>query len=352
MSSPTSRIPFFGQAWELIVRYQTADGTTRYETITTDAWQPEALHITFDVLQSTLPSPFWYADIIIYNLTATEVQEIVFNATWVTLKAGFQTGPALSSIIWDGPIFQVAYDQENVVDQRITLHCLANPLVMDNLVAFSQGIYTSQAQLLARAAEAINLPPMSTQQGTLSPYAAQALDQKRYPRGNTVFGKFSKTLSLLSDDQFMTNFRDGSQAYMTEYDNGTAVPTPELTYSPPSPPDAEWSLPPEVTQTIIGTPRQTAQGVIFTVLLDPRLKVQVPIQVVQLVRALPTQLAVNPDPNQSFVSPLNTNLTFFVGQLRHVGDSRGNDWYTEVTGFATTYASALLSGNFAASTGA
>ena len=31
--------------------------------------------MTFDVLQSTLPSPWWFADINIYNLTSQQAQE-------------------------------------------------------------------------------------------------------------------------------------------------------------------------------------------------------------------------------------------------------------------------------------
>jgi hypothetical protein len=86
---------------------------------------------------------------------------------------------------------------------------------------------------------------------------------------------------------------------------------------------------------------------IFTVLLDPRLKVQLPPLVVQLTRTLISQLTVQP--GQAVVSPMSANLDFFVAQVRHIGDSRGNDWYTEVTGYNTTYASNLLDGVFAAS---
>ena len=340
-----SLMPLFGQAWELTVQYQTATGVAT-EILTSNAWEPEALRMTFDVLQSMLPSPWWYADIVVYNLDTPEIQNILLNATWVTLKAGFQTGANLSSIIWDGPILQVLFDREQVVDFRVTLHCVANPLVMDDIVGFSMGPFASQAQLVAKMATLINLPAMSAANGTLSTYASQALSTKQYPRGNTVFGKMGKYLTQIADDQFMSTWRDGSKAYIAELSTGDAVPVPDYIYSPPFPPNSNPTLPSGTTQSIIGTPRQTPFGVTFTVLLDPRLKVQLPPLIVQLVRTLITQIPVQP--GETVVSPMSSNLNFFVAQVRHIGDSRGNDWYTEVTGYNTTYASNLLDGVFAA----
>lgn len=342
----TSQIPLFGQAWELTVRYQTEAGTQE-ETLTASAWEPEALRMTFEVLQSMLPSPWWYADISIFNLDTPEIQNILLNATWVTLKAGFQTGPTLSSIIWDGPILQVLFDREEVVDFRVTLHCVANPLVMDDIIGFSMGPFASQAQLVARMADEVNLPAMTAANGTLSAHASQALSAKQYPRGNTVFGKVGKYLTQIADDQFMSTWRDGNKAYISEISSGTTTPAVDYTYSPPFPPNSNPFKPTDdVTQSIIGTPRQTPFGVIFAVLLDPRLKVQLPPLVVRLVRTLITQIVLQP--GQTVASPMSSNLSFFVAQVRHTGDSRGNDWYTEITGYNTTYASNLLDGIFAA----
>lgn len=347
MAAPISSIPLWGQAWELTVQYQTASGTAS-EVLTSNAWEPEALRMTFEVLQSMLPSPWWYADIVVYNLDTPEIQNILLNATWVTLKAGFQTGPTLASIIWDGPILQVLFDRENVVDFRVTLHCVANPLVMNDIIGFSMGPFSSQAQLVSRMASEVTLPPINSANGTLSTYATQALSAKQYPRGNTVFGKVGKYLTQIADDQFISTWRDGSKVYMSEISNGTIQPTPNYVYSPPFPPNSTPSgLPANTTQSIIGTPRQTPFGVIFTVLLDPRLKVQLPPLVVQLVRTLITQIPIQV--GETVASPLSANLNFFVAQIRHTGDSRGNEWYTEVTGYNTTYASNLLDGVFAAS---
>lgn len=344
-----STIPLWGQAWELVITYATSDGGTETKTISTNSWEPESLRITFEVLQSTIQSPWWFADIVVYNLDARDIADIVYNAVKVTLKAGFQTGPTRSAVIWDGPVFQVLLDQEQVVDTRVTLHCVSNPLVMEEITAFSVGQYASQAQVIAKMAANIGLPPIDQASGTLNETASNLLTAKQYPRGNTVFGKIGKQLDLVSGDQNIQTYRDGSKAYMTSFGDGTSSPSPDYIYAPPNAPNSTTSptLPAGTTQSLIGTPRQFPEGVTFTVLLDPRLQVQLPVLVVRLVGTLVTQLVRQI--GGSFVTPLNDNLVFFVGQVRHIGDSRGNEWYTEVTGYNTTYGTSLIDGVFAAS---
>lgn len=342
-----STIPLWGQAWELVITYQTSNGLQR-KIISTNAWEPEALRITFEVLQATIQSPWWFADINIYNMDPSDFTTVALNAVKVTLKAGFQTGPTRSAIIWDGPVFQVLIDQEQVVDTRVTLHCVSNPIVMEEVVAFSVGKFASQGQVLAKMAQNIGLPPIDQAAGTLNATAAQLLEEKTYPRGNTVFGKLGKQLDLVSGDQNLATYRDGAKAYMTSFGDGKTSPEPNYTYAPPNPPNTPVSstLPAGTTQSIIGTPRQFPQGVIFTVLLDPRLQVQLPILVVRLVGTLVAQSVRQI--GAVIAPPLSANLVFFVSQVRHIGDSRGNEWYTEVTGYNTTYGSDLINGLFAA----
>jgi hypothetical protein len=337
-----STIPLWGQAWELTVTSATSSGAQQ-TTISYLAWQPEALRITFEVLQAMNSSPFWFADINIFNMDDASTQNILLNATWVTLKAGFMTGPNQPAIIWDGPVFQTLFTLEGVVDQKITLHCVANPFVMDTIVNFATGPFTSQAQLVAKMAAQIGLPPISYAQGTAGQVAQSRMAGVQYPRGKTVFGKVGKYLDQIADSNFLQNWQDGKQAYISEVDNG-GKPI-DLIYSPAFPPGGiqqPANLPPGTTQSIIGTPQQIQQGVIFTVLLDPRLKVQLPPLLVQLAETQIAQMMRTPSVNSELPTVLSADLTFFVSQVRHIGDSRGNEWHTEVTGWSTGYAQALF----------
>ncbi len=344
-----STLPLWGQAWELIVTAATATGQQQL-TITSNSWEPEALRMTFDVLQTMLPSPWWFADISIYNLDALAAQNILYNATWATLKAGFQTGPSLYSIIWDGPVFQVLYDRENVVDQRLTLHCVANPTQLAQIVSFSVGPWANQQKLVGRMIAAVGMPPIDPAQGTQGALANQRMVAKQYPRGNGVFGSIARTLGIIAGDQFLQSFQDGRQAYLTEINNPSL--TPAVIYAPaPAPGPVTPALASGVTASIVGTPRQTQFGVIFEVLLDPRMKVQLPPLVIQIDRStVYQQLELTPNPSSGFPSPFTSDLQFFVAQVRHRGDTRGNDWQTEVTGYTTTYAAGLVDGIFAPTT--
>jgi hypothetical protein len=336
-----SQIPLWGRAWSLTVQYASGGQTGTKEILSQQSWEPEALRMTFEVLESTLPSPFWFADISVYNLNDPEAQNAILNATWVTFQAGYQTGPTISSIIWDGPVLQVLFDREDVVNTKVTFHCVASiPLINDNIVNFAQGPFSSQAQLVARMVSTIG-GTFAVQQ---SAKASQLLASKQYPRGKTVFGKVSKYLFEMGSDNFLSQWMDGKQAYLSEMDSGAAPPANVLTYSPAPPPGFNPSgLKSTVTQSVLSVPRQTPFGVIFTVLLDPRLKVQIPPMLVQLDRTIIAQMKVQYGQIQT---PLDQNLTFVAAQIRHRGDTRGTDWQTEITGYSRTYAQGLLNGMF------
>jgi hypothetical protein len=248
-------------------------------------------------------------------------------------------------------VFQVLFDREAVVDQRLTLHCVANPTQLTDIVSFAVGPFASQQQIVERMVAAVGAPPISVGQGTQGAQANQLMTAKQYPRGYGCFGKVGKYLADIANDNFLTTFQDGRQSYLTEMYNADL--TSQVIYAPPpAPGSSPVMLPSGVTASIIGTPRQTLYGVIFTVLLDPRLKVKLPIQVIALDRSTVfQQLPLLPNPNSGFPSPLTSDLKLFVAQVRHTGDTRGNEWQTEVTGYTTTYAAGLIQGIFAPGAG-
>jgi hypothetical protein len=86
-------------------------------------------------------------------------------------------------------------------------------------------------------------------------------------------------------------------------------------------------------------------GISFKVALDPRVRVTAPPMKVRIdnssIVAMKRQLG-------EFPSMLDDSGIYNVGRVRHVGDSRGNDWYTEIDGFTSPGKKAtMLSGNTA-----
>lgn len=333
-----SQIPLWGRAWKLTVKTQSGNQLI----ISQSAWDPESLRIVFDVLQTVLPSPFWFALIKIYNLNDATKQNLLWNAQWATLEAGFQTGPTQSTIIWDGPVLQVLYDRENVTDFTMTLNCMAGPTILENeFVNWSRGPGYSQLQTISdmiahtsgQAFGSVSQQQLNTQ---LSPEAQAAMQAKSYPRGKTFFGSSTKYFGQIADDNLLTHWKTGITDYMSELFNPKVNRVPNFIYGPPLAPGyVPSSSPSNITRSILGVPRQSTFNVIFTVLLDPRLIVKVPPILVQLDKTVISQQKITVG---QLPAILDRNNIYVAGQVHHYGDSRGNDWSTEVTGFTQNYA--------------
>jgi hypothetical protein len=346
----TQTIPNWLRSYELTVY-----SPKETKTLTSSLWEPRALRITFEILQSVLPSPYWYADIDVYNLNQPDMQNLVQNATRVTLKAGYQSTPGNQEtqnnygIIWDGPVLQMMFDRQNVVDQKFTFHCIASiPLLNNAFVQARNGIMSTQYDVLQKMIGEVNSQNKSGVpfNVNLGPAAQAAIQAKQYPRGRGFFGQLPDFLSQLADDNFLVHYQDGVNANLTELAApGSKLPAAAITYAPPNPPGyvAGQNGGGNVSRTIIGVPRQTQFGVIMNVLLDPRLVVKNPPILVHLERTVISQAKVQVPTVQT---PLDTPLNFFATQIRHRGDSRGQAWYTEVNGIQPTYAQGYLKGIF------
>ena len=338
--SDFSNIPLWGRKWNLSVKLASGDTLN----LSTSASDPSALRVVFDVLESTLPSPYWYADVTVYNLNDPTMQNLLFNAVWLTLEAGYQSGPSISSIIWDGPVLQVLFDREDVVNLTMRFNCLAGPwLIEEQFVNLSVGQMSSQLQLVSKMIEQTN----GNLGEQVSEKAQSLLSAKQYPRGKTIFGKVSKFIAEMSDDNFLNTWiTSGNQQYMSELYNPSISVAPNLTYGPPLPPGQTSSnTDTTITRSILGVPKQSTFGCIFTVLLDPRLKVQLPPLLVKLDQTVIQQLKIQ---YGQVLTPLDQSGLFVAAQVRHYGDTRGNDWHTEVTGYTRGYAQGLLEGTFLA----
>ena len=335
----TSSIPLWGRAWKLSVTL--ASGSV--EVLSQSSWDPEALRVKFDVLETTLPSPFWFADVTVYNLNDPAMQNLLFNAVWLTLEAGYQDGPSKSSIIWDGPVLQVLFDRENVIDLTMRFNCLAGPWLLEQqFVNLSVGPMSSQLDVVSKMIEQMN----GTVSQQVSSKANSLLSAKQYPRGKTIFGKVSKYIAQMSDDNFLNHWINGNQHYLSELFNPDITVNPDLVYGPPFPPNQNTAQPDaSITRSIIGVPKQSTFGAIFTVLLDPRLKVQLPPLLVKLDQTIISQLKLQ---YGQILTPLDQSGLFVAAQVHHYGDTRENDWYSEVTGYTRGYAQGLLSGTFVA----
>lgn len=314
MSTSPAGNPLFGRRWRLTV----ADsGGNNLLDVGYDSYKdPESLRVTFDIWKPGY-SAWWYGDITVYNLNGPTEQAVLTQGMIVTLSAGYQSGNY--GIIFQGPLFQPKWERINVTDYAINLHCIV-PLfdLKDNFVNLSQAAGLSQRDLIAKMAASAHSP-------IAQEYLSPQVSSKSSPRGVTLFGSPSDIFDAIADDNNM-------QWWVSEvgYNLGSAnesSPPPTLVYCPAG--IGEGTQPADALPSLIGTPQQTQFGCNFRVLLDPRVKMQAPPMQVKLdmaqIRQMTRQLG-------QYAGILDNDGIYKVIGLRQIGDTRGNEWYTEITG--------------------
>lgn len=340
-----STTPFFGRAYSLVITPSQGPSAGTPIVVSSDQFEPEALRFTFDMTQTAFKrAAYWQAEITIYNcdgpITAGPSAGVnLFEATIqegdrVTVCAGYQAdypAPSTPPVIWEGLIYYSIKDRLDVVDQRLTLHCLVNRVmtsqnfINETLPALSTQV--SQAQFIAQE----SVTPI----GMNSSQVASVLDSKKtqLPRAKTYFGSPQVYLDHLANQANAVTWFDSEEWSLAKLESdplGDVLTTyaPCLPGQPPQYADG-------VTYSLIGTPQQTQYGVTFRTLLDPRVQVAAPIMQVRVPKQYVRQTSFDyPITKGGMILPLPPTDAYGVIQVRFVGDTRGNDWCSEITGIS------------------
>ena len=302
----------FGRKYQVKVSLPSADGSSQDVLVVTDsAFQPEALRATFDIYTPAIEAAFWYADICIYNLDQPTTQAIlqrpIKQGMSVTVAAGYQNGNY--GVIWSGPVFQPFLERENVTDLKRTLHCI---LGLDELSRTAiSGTYaagTTQFDIINQIANQLFTKNSKAR-------ISSNLKPGKFPRGGVFFGNPHKYFADIAADNNMQYWLNPSGLTLGRADEDTPISTVDFVYSPAT--------------GIIGVPQQTQYGVNFKVLLDPRLQIVHPLPVVKIdnssIRILKRQIG-------ELIGVLDQDGEYIVVAARHYGDTRGEPWYTEISG--------------------
>jgi hypothetical protein len=328
MSVPQS---LFLRKWQLVIKSAPSSGQQTVITLPDPkTGNAESLRVTFDVY-TRFWKDIWYAHICIYNPneqlsnfllgqgqnSSTQPSPSASNQTLqiqqameVTLSAGYQKGENYG-VIWDGFVLQPLFERENQTDFKVTLNCvLGLDEIGRNWVGrtFSQQS-VSQMQLIQSIAKNSYHPiPIGTISSTLT---------KKLPRAQTFFGSPKKILDEVARDNNMNWFL-GQKGLLNfgKLDEDLSVSSSNaIQYTP--------------TTGIVGTPVQLQYGIQFRLLLDSRVQVKKPLMCVNIsntqVRQLLKQAGVLP-------SILSNDGTYAVIEARYRGDTRGQEWYTDVIG--------------------
>lgn len=272
------------------------------------------LRFTFEVRASDVETPNT-ATIKIYNLAPATVKQIIGTPgvdngfTTVTLTAGYVNGS--KGNIFQGDIKQFRIGKERNVDSYLTI------MAGDGDKAYNESIVngsfppgTNDSTQLSTIAGAMGLPVAAPADGFLTTGGI-------LPRGKVMFGMARLYMRDLAHNN---NCRWSIQ-------NGVVTLVPNTGYLPGT------AVAINAATGMIGTPEATDAGITVHCYLNPLIQIG---QMVQINNADINQAVVKSQFFPSYTSqyyPANTTADGFYRVLvaEHVGDMRGNDFYTELT---------------------
>lgn len=278
-----------------------------------NAWDVSGLRCTFNIEKKARATAN-YAEITIYNLTNDTETEIIKEGMRVIVEAGYdgfindeteqQTIAKQYGKIFDGDIIQYIRSREDNVNYLLTLVCLdGDSFLNNNILKTTLNAGVNQRQIVEHIASQAKTP---TEIGRISP----ELSTQKLPRGKVFFGVPKNYLDDIARDNAASFWVDEGKVYIAKATD--VAPGEALVLTPAT--------------GLIGTPQQVQDGVSFKCLLNPAIKLQTMIKLDNtLIRQAKYQIGQIP-------SKLDEDGQYQVYKLQHVGDTRGDDWYTEIIG--------------------
>jgi hypothetical protein len=298
-----------------MVKFQTGDTETSDEgeaiIISQDGFTPETLRVTFDIDYPGYKG-WYYSEIIIYNFNLPTLMQVVKEGARVYLSAGYKEGNF--GEIFSGFVFQSLFERENVTDYKLTLRCVDGAGIFDDNYC-STALEAGHTQTtLMNAIMAYSQTKISTSGGKQI-----ELGQIQFPRAAVIFTTPAEAI------RNALKFKSVTEAPNYEYfcTKGN-IDMVSIT----DPPDSNMIVISPGSGGLIGTPVQTEYGANFTCLLNPSIKLANPRKFVKIDMSTIKQLKAV---HGQYLSILDQDMELQVIGLKHIGDTRGDDWYTYVT---------------------
>lgn len=304
--------------YKILVAKANKDGEGKEE----EALNVSDLHCSFEVHKKKAKGGM-YAICRIYNLNADTEDKLVMEGDQLIIEAGYQssttetvtddkrnetsvTSDLQYGKIFDGKIIWPSRSRETNTDYVLTLMAIDGdePLNL-NFIAKTVNRGLNSRKIIETVA---NASEVKTPVNKIS----EGLSTQNLPRGKVFFGK---------PYNYVQNVCRGNAAsFYIEDGNLNVVRLQDVS--------KEEALVVTPKNGLIGTPQQIQMGVSFRMLLNPAIHLESMIQIkgVQVNEASAT-------PDQQPM-PLDDEWIYQVAELTHVGDTRGNEWYTEVSGIS------------------
>lgn len=259
------------------------------------------LRCVFSVNKTVLQQPN-FSSVAIHNLSPTTESTLITEGNRFIIEAGYEGEQY--GVIFDGQLIQPIRDKEDGVTYRLTLYGLDGDQYLNrNLVNFTVTRGQTSRNIADKLLSQATVP---AQLGSIS----DGLDQVQLSRGKVFFGNakdYFRQLAHTHNAAFYIEDGKVNLIKMSDYPTGEI-----LDLSP--------------TTGLIGTPAQNENGVTIKILLNPHIR---PGSLVHIDNSLiqAQRISLN-----QFQRTLDNDGIYRIISVTHMGDTRGENWYTECVG--------------------
>lgn len=257
------------------------------------------LRVTFNAVKSMQLEP-QFSEIVIYNLSPQSENKIIEEGFRVTIEAGYEGSQY--GLIFDGDVVQTIRNKEDGTTYTLTLVAADSDRWMSySTLNFSMVRGQNSRAIVEGCVSRATIP---SQLGNIS----DSLTTSKLTRGKVIFGLTRDYIRQIAQSENATAYIEDGKINIVKVDD---IPKGEIIDLSPD-------------SGLIGVPTQADYGVTIRCLLNPRIKCDMLVHVDNtLVRAQQFE-------QRQQVYALDHDGIYRVIQVTTIGDTRGNDWYTEV----------------------
>jgi len=296
---------YYNRQWEISVSLDT--GKTVYLSASDPTKQAD-LKCVFTI-PSGMQIPL-YGDVTVYNLSKNSIAEIMKSGTGLTVKAGYYGSGVKGEYgtIWnDFGIMQCLTEKINGVDFALTIHSSNAKYLIEKFIA-EKYVEANTETLRDHAERSLTSGKFKVAAKT-SALQAELVSRGKitYDTGYNVVREYARNTNQL----FGVDPKTGEVIWMKD----SAVDTVPIKVG------KEYGLLSQITKL--------QKGITYRCLLDPNIRWLSKLEVIKGTYVKEFYRTINNVPAEL----KDTEQQYYTTSLvTHVGDTRGNDWYSEVKG--------------------
>lgn len=264
------------------------------------------LRIKFNIKRSDVQTPN-IAEIRVYNLKEETAQQIEKEFSRVTLQAGYEQN---FGVIFQGNVKQVLRGREDATTTFLDI------IAGDGDLSYNFAIVNTTLAAGVGQAEQVNAAiGAMTSTGGVAAGNVGEFPTEKLPRGKVMYGNAREYLSQVS--------KNSSKTWSIQDEKVQMVPLTSY-------------LPGEVVELtsktgLIGTPIQNTDGINIKCLLNPKLKVSSRVKINNKDIARLKIDFSQPGSPANIPAPINNDGVYYILVIEYQGDTRGNEWYCNLT---------------------